>query len=184
MPKSTTPHGIPACDPIEAWMQAASLATHEELVQLGDQLVRFNDPLTTMPDLRRRLSRSDRRRHVRALRRAMEDIRPGTQSILETWLRLRAFEAGLPEPLVNEPIYDKTGRFVARPDLYWPALRLAGEYDGDYHGDPTQRLRDNDRRRRLDAQGIAVVVATKADLADPSHLIRSLQQAHARARTA
>jgi hypothetical protein len=184
VPKTATPHGIPVCDPIEAWMQTATIATHEELVQLGDQLVRYTDPLTTVTDIRRRIARSPGRRHIRTLRRALEDVRPGTQSIFETWLRFRAREAGLPEPLINQPIHDSAGNFLARPDLYWPLLRLAGEYDGDYHGDPAQRLKDNARRRRLEAHDIAVIVATKADLSDPSQLIRSLQRARTRAKAA
>ncbi|MDR1152426.1 MAG: hypothetical protein LBK72_08125 [Bifidobacteriaceae bacterium] len=181
VPKTATRCGIPVCDPIEAWMQTATIALHEELVQLGDQLVRYGDPLTTMPDLHRRVARSARRRHIRALRRALEDVRPDTQSLLETWLRFRALDAGLPEPLINQPIHDAAGIFIARPDLYWPALRLAGEYDGDYHGDPDQRLRDNERRRRLEAHGVTVIVATKADLTDPSRLIAALQRARTRA---
>ncbi|MDR1428309.1 MAG: hypothetical protein LBJ08_11235, partial [Bifidobacteriaceae bacterium] len=101
VPKVVTQQGIRSCDPIEAWMQVAKIAHHEELVQLGDQLVRRDNPLTTMAELRRRVAQCAGRRHIRKLRRALEDVRPGTQSIYETWLRRLSLDAGLPEPEIN-----------------------------------------------------------------------------------
>jgi hypothetical protein len=180
---TTTVHTIRTCDPIEAWMLAAKIATIEELIQLGDQLLRRDNPLTTLQQLRRRVANAGRRRHIRKIRHALEFIRAGTQSIFETWMRLRGTEAGMPEPQINVDIYDQEGNFVARPDLLWEALQTAGEYDGDYHGDNNRRLQDNERRRRMEIHGIHIITATKNDLSDPTRLHRAFRHARTRALT-
>jgi hypothetical protein len=181
VPRATAPDGITVCDAIEAWMQAAKIAGHEQLVQLGDQLVRLDDPLTTLEEMNIRVAQCRGRRHIRKIRRALADVRAGTQSVMETWFRCRAKDAGMPEPQVNADILDENGNWLARSDLYWQALQVAGEYDGDHPDDPEQRAKDNDRRRRLEAAGIVIITATKDDLRDPSRLIADFQRAKGRA---
>lgn len=55
---------------------------------------------------------------------------------METWLRLLIVVAGLPEPVTNLNVHDASGRWIARPDLLYPAYRVAIEYDGYHHGGP------------------------------------------------
>lgn len=47
------------------------------------------------------------------------------------------------------------GSFVL--DFYCPAARLAVELDGGVHDDPSQRRRDEQRTRALEAEGITVL---------------------------
>jgi hypothetical protein len=50
--------------------------------------------------------------------------------------RLRMFymlKAGLPRPLVNQPLFDLTGRLLGIPDLFDPEAALVTEFDGQDH---------------------------------------------------
>jgi hypothetical protein len=168
---------LACCDPVTAWIQAADTATDVELAVIGDGLIRRSRPLARLADLTQAVARSRGRRHVRKLRRALALIRPNTDSPRETWLRLTSRKAGLPEPEVNWRLVTPEGVFVALLDLYWPALALAAEYDGDCHDSPEQRIKDNLRRRRIEEQGVKLVVATKADFDDPWSLVATLRRA-------
>ncbi|HEY3084924.1 MAG TPA: DUF559 domain-containing protein [Candidatus Dormibacteraeota bacterium] len=102
------------------------------------------------------------RRGVRILRQAIDLSEPGTESPMETRLRLLLVFAGLPRPKVQVALYDESGSFVARPDLYYPGKRLAIEYDGATH---RQSLAgDNRRQNRLIDAGFSVLRFTAADL--------------------
>jgi very-short-patch-repair endonuclease len=73
--------------------------------------------------------------------------------------------AGLPEPQVGQPIYDADGGWLAQPDLSYPDLQIAIEYDGRHHlVDITQWQRDIRRRENLERAGWLVRVITAADL--------------------
>lgn len=82
---------------------------------------------------------------------------------METRLRLHLVLAGLPRPRAQAPLHDERGRFLGRPDLYYPEQRLCIEYDGATHRDS---LAGDDRRlnRLLDA-GCRLLRFTAADLA-------------------
>ncbi|MFC0008015.1 endonuclease domain-containing protein [Micromonospora siamensis] len=71
---------------------------------------------------------------------------PGARSPAESQLRVRLVLAGLPRPVARHPVRLPAGA-VLHPDLAWPELRVAVEYDGHRHSDPDQPHRD---RRRLD----------------------------------
>lgn len=79
-------------------------------------------------------------------------------------MRLALIDAGLPEPLVNIAVYDASGGWVARPDLAWPEVKTAVEYDGAHHRDQPQWVRDLRRRECLEDAGWRVLVATAHDL--------------------
>jgi hypothetical protein len=68
------------------------------------------------------------------------------ESPMETRLRWLLMEAGLPRPEVQTNLVDASARFVGRADLYYPAARLALEYDGGNH---RERLIEDDRRQNL-----------------------------------
>jgi len=83
----------------------------------------------------------------------------------ETRTRLVLAHAGLARPELQHEVHDDRGRFVARLDLAWPALRIAVEYQGDHHRtDPVQWRRDNQRSADLAALGWLVLPATSYDL--------------------
>lgn len=82
----------------------------------------------------------------------------------ETWLRLVwTLLAGLPEPLVNEPVYDHDGRLLGIPDLFDPVAGLVGEYDGAHHKSVEQHRHDVHREGIFRDHGLEVVTVVRGD---------------------
>jgi very-short-patch-repair endonuclease len=60
-------------------------------------------------------------------------------------MRYWLLDSDLPEPTVQLPITDRSGRTVARADLGYAEWKIALEYEGRQHADPGQFDRDVDR---------------------------------------
>ena len=105
-----------------------------------------------------------RGRHL--LGRALLDLRAGTRSVAEAEARDLVLSCpALPEPLWNPTLVDGAGRFVARPDAYWPVAALVWEIDSvEYHTSPADQERTMDRRRRMSARGLHVVESRPSSL--------------------
>ena len=89
----------------------------------------------------------------------------GVDSAPETRLRLLIRSVGLPEPEVNRWIIGADGRPLSRPDLQYPLLRIALEYEGEHHlRDPDQWHRDIERDERLRQLGWIVLRFSKKHL--------------------
>jgi Protein of unknown function (DUF559) len=101
-------------------------------------------------------------RGVRRLKCALDLAEPATESVMETRLRLLLVQAGLPRPRVQVSLRDDRGLFVARPDLYYPGVRLAIEYDGATHR--ASLAADNRRQNRLIDAGYRVLRFTAGDV--------------------
>lgn len=114
---------LPLTSPERTWLDLAGLVTDEELVIIGDALVRRNLPPSSIPAIRGYLDCCAGRRHIKRLR-------PGTDSAQETRLRLLMDDAGLPAPEVNAPIYGNDGGLLGRADMSLPCYRVALEYEG------------------------------------------------------
>lgn len=80
----------------------------------------------------------------------------GSESLMESRLRMVLVLAGLPRPRVQHRI----GR--RRIDLYYPDARLGIEYDGDVHRESLAE--DNRRQNWLLARGITLLRFTAADV--------------------
>ncbi|GAA0991440.1 DUF559 domain-containing protein [Subtercola frigoramans] len=94
----------------------------------------------------------------RRLLDALQLIRLGCASPMETRLRLLIVRAGLPEPQLNVDILDGRGDFVACGDLYFPEQRVLVEYDGDQHRTDTKMYeRDQTRLANLRAIGVECI---------------------------
>jgi hypothetical protein len=127
-----TYRGLRVIDPAQAWAQLGTLLPHNDLVVAGDHLVRRKRPLATLEQLRD-AARATRRPGIRAIRRALNDVRAETDSPMETRLRLILVGGGLPEPAIGHPVVDAQGQFVATPDLAYVRERIAIEYEGEHH---------------------------------------------------
>lgn len=189
----TLAEGVPVPVPSEIWAQLGALlcprgcgrshrradegdrartqVLHElDLVIAADWLLASG---STAAELRATLARV-RRRGRRALDRALDDARAGSESPKETETRLVLMRAGLPEPEVNATLLDARGRFVARLDLGYPEYRVAIEYDGRHHADAAQFTRDADRWAAIEAEGwiLVRVLSHHLDTPGPSVLAR------------
>lgn len=121
--------------------------------------------------------RPDRRGTVRAAK-LLELASPRAESPAESWLRLIIFDSGLPLPVVNYSLLGLDGRELFRLDLAWVELRICLEYDG-YAAHAGREERDESREQELRRRGWIVIRASRADLSDPSRMLRELRNAFA-----
>jgi hypothetical protein len=153
-----------------------------EVVMVGDALMRRSDPLLSHRDLTAYLDGCVRRPGIRQFMRAFAQMRPGTDSLRETWLRLVVVDAGLPVPDVNTSVHTKGRRGLRYLDLSWERWRIDLEYHGMRHfEDPGYNLSDKDRRVELQEAGWIVIEVTSRDLMDPEALIVRILKEIARA---
>ncbi|MFE4466014.1 endonuclease domain-containing protein [Oerskovia sp. NPDC056781] len=143
-------------------------STHElsftDLVCVTDAIVGRRWPAVPREELARALAWHGSRRGARALRRALAATRAFVDSPMETRVRVLLVASGFPCPVVGADVYDRD-RWVARPDLCWPGLRIAIEYDGIHHlTDRQQMLDDVARREELERLGWRVLVLYADDV--------------------
>lgn len=122
------------------------------------------------PAALRRLTEQHARRHIRRAREAADLVRARVDSRPETHLRLEIVWGGLPEPDVGRDVFDACGGWLARPDLSYPAHRIAIEYDGIHHlQDKRQWAQDILREENLEREGWIVIVVTADQLYKRPH---------------
>jgi very-short-patch-repair endonuclease len=106
---------------------------------------------------------------VTKVRRAFPLVDARAESAPESRVRVALALAGL-EPVPQFEIR-VDGRFVARVDLAFPEARVAVEYEGAYHFDGVQIVRDDARVERLVAAGWRVIRLSAADLRDLDEVV-------------
>lgn len=101
-----------------------------------------------------------------------------SRSPRESWLRLVwTLVAGLPPPLVNQPVHDLQGRLIGTPDLFDPVAGLVGEYDGEVHRSAVQHRKDVRREEGFRAHGLAYVEVVQGDSrAEAAERIRAARE--------
>ncbi|WP_082485261.1 endonuclease domain-containing protein [Rathayibacter sp. Leaf296] len=151
--------GYPVADPASTFCHLSASRSVDDLVVLGDALIRPDE------EGRRRGLRVDlallaarvathRGRGGRRAREAIGWVREGSESPMETLLRLLLVRAGFPEPELNVELFDAQGNFVARVDLLYRDHWVVVEYDGDHHRtDKRQYERDIARSEAIEALG-------------------------------
>lgn len=102
-----------------------------------------------------------------------------SESPMESWMLLAAVDGGLPIPEQQFQVTDLAGNEVYRLDFAWPEVRVALEYDG-YEAHEGRRELDAARDADLQRRGWIVIRADKTDLADPSRVIRAVEDAFRR----
>jgi hypothetical protein len=162
-------HGHPTTDAATTWLQLATLLRHDDLVAAGDHLILVPAqptpgeirPYLEFEDLARR-TREHRGPGAPLARRALSSVRQGAESRRESLLRLAMLRAGLPEPALNQTIYDANGRFLGRADMVYRAQRVIVEYDGEQHRtDSRQYHRDLERLDGFRDCGWRVIVVRR-----------------------
>jgi hypothetical protein len=102
---------------------------------------------------------------------------PRAESAPVSRLRVHLVKGGLPAPTPQFQVFFNR-EFVARVDLAWPHIRLAVEYDGQWHSDIGQPGRDRDRLRSLNEVGWQVYSVTYEDMHDPEQLVRRIRKTY------
>lgn len=125
--------------------------------------------------LKERLALFAGRKGNKRLRRACRFADGRAESPMESRLRMVLMKARFPRPCVQSELFDGSGNFLARADLYYPERRLAIEYDGENHRD---RLASDIRRQNaLVNAGYKVLRFTAADLRNPSLVAAQVRRA-------
>jgi very-short-patch-repair endonuclease len=169
--------GAPVAHPAECWLQMAQWASWQELVCVGDGLVRRRQPLTTLAEFDAHLAAAHGRRGCTNARVARKLIRPDTDSYPESWVRLAIIQDGLPCPAVNYALRTRAGTII-HLDLAYPEWRIAIEYDGVHHRtNEDQYEYDKERYAELQALGWKIIRATRSDLANPARFLANLRRA-------
>jgi len=96
------------------------------------------------------------------------------ESVPESIVRVSLILGGLPAPIPQYRIVIDQ-QFLARVDLAYPEIRLALEYDGQWHADRDQLTRDRRRIRNLNAAGWYVYPITRHDLRDLDGLVAAVR---------
>jgi very-short-patch-repair endonuclease len=132
--------------------------------------------IVDLTDLRSYCEENRGAKGIARLRRAIELAEPATESPMETRLRMLLVMARLPRPRAQVPLHDQQGRFIGRPDLYYPENKLGLEYDGATHRDTL--VEDNRRQNRLLNAGIRLLRFTAADIyGTPESVIEQVRRA-------
>jgi very-short-patch-repair endonuclease len=161
------------------WGQLAVALSLTELVVLGDASLRRG--LATVTALEATASGQRHRRGTRRMRQALSLLDVRAESPMETRLRVLMVLAGLPMPAVNRDVV-VDGQWLARPDLSYPDLRIAIEYEGDHHRTDRRQWRSDKRRRRLleDAGWMVIEVTADDVFRRPDELLQRIRRACAR----
>ncbi|WP_344249124.1 endonuclease domain-containing protein [Isoptericola hypogeus] len=178
--------GLLVTSPAQTFVHVgAGLLLPDDVVVLGDAMMRRKGPLVTPAELAGIAERTHKVKGIVRVREQVERMCPGTDSSTETRTRLALTAANLPCPEVNGVVTAPDGTYVKRVDMLYRALKVAIEYDGDQHRtDPAQWRDDVRRRRMLEALGWTVIVVVADDLRDPTELVARVRVAIRRARAA
>ncbi|HET7018151.1 MAG TPA: hypothetical protein VFI65_29810 [Streptosporangiaceae bacterium] len=125
----------------------------------------------TVPQLAHELRTGPKRESGR-LRAVLQEVADGIASAAEGDLRQLVKRSGLPEPMYNPDLYTESG-FLARPDLWWKDVGVAGEVDSrEWHLSPEQWEKTMARHRRMTAHGIFVLhFSPKQIKAEPRRIV-------------
>lgn len=177
--QTVTVRGMSVVGPADTWVDMGELVGRGRPVGLDDLII-LGDAcaarLGAVEPLRAALRRRVRPRGKRTLQEALQLIRFGSASPMESVVRVMLVRAGLPEPLLNEPVHasDGSGRLLGFGDLVWKIdrpgkkpVKVVGEYQGEeFHASEEQRQHDTLRRRGFEHDGWIVQEIWKSDVGD------------------
>lgn len=151
--------GLRVTDLGSTWCDLATQSSLIGLVQCGDAIVnRSGWDLERLTDC---LAEHPGRRGPSKLGRAIELIRPGSGSPMESASRLVFHQWGLPEPELNQDIVIGS-EWLATVDFLWREQKVIVEYYGGVH--EASWKRDLHRVALLEDAGYRVIVITGDDL--------------------
>jgi very-short-patch-repair endonuclease len=165
--------GLPISAPERLWCELSAVLTVPQLVAAGDYLVQRHGPHTSIERLAEASANFAGR--VGAPRRAecLPYLDPGSESPMESELRVIVIMAKIPGFVANLSITVPGARY--RGDLAFPHKKVIIEYQSEYHFDPAQRRKDMTRIDRLQAAGWFVMQVNLDDLNDPDELVARIR---------
>lgn len=122
-------------------------------------------------------------RGIQTARAAVSFADGRSESVGESFSRVKIAQARLPAPELQYVISAPDGAFIARTDFAWLEQRVIGEFDGrmKYLGSPEDVadvvMREKSREQAIRQQGWTVVRWTWSDLFEPDTLRSRIQSA-------
>jgi hypothetical protein len=169
----TIEEDVPVTTPLRTAWDVAALESLGTAVAALDAMVRSG--ALTVGDLTTMVDSGGGRWGVAKVRRAVGLVDPRAESPPESRVRVALAMAGLdPVPQFEVRV---DGLLLARVDFAWPEARLAVEYEGAYHFEESQILRDDARLDRLVAAGWRVIRLSAADLHDLDAVVARIRAA-------
>lgn len=170
-------YGLPLISATDLFFELASPLSKNELIAVGDTAIsrRNSGPLTSLALLRAHAEASDYLRARKRAERALALVRETVDSPRETWLRLWIIDNGFPEPVVHPTADCSWVSRTLHPDLGYPEIKLAIEYEGDHHRTSSIQFGvDIERRQLLEAEGWVVLrVSKRIDMANFKQILTS-----------
>jgi hypothetical protein len=121
-------------------------------------------------------------RGVETVRRALRLASENSRSPNETRMRLIwEIDAGLPRPMVNQPVFTLDGRLIGYADLFDEEAGLFGEYDGADHRWAARQTRDVAREDGCRRLGLEYFKVTGLDVVDRPRVVDRMHCTRARA---
>lgn len=161
---TTVRDGVLITSAAQTWCDLADELGLIDLAVCGDSMIHQGS--LTIDDA---LDAAEAKRtgEVTLARRAVDLLRAGAESPMESRVRLMMLCARLPEPAVNATIRAPSGVALYRLDLSYRELRFGIEYDGRQHADDAQQWgHDVSRREWFDAHGWRILVLRATDVYD------------------
>jgi hypothetical protein len=152
VPGDVTVHrGVRVTGGPQTWLDLAGLVAPEELVAIGDSLLRQGH--LDADSLQERLGRATGTRGIVVARTLAPLLTPLAASRPESLMRFWLLDSDLPAPEPQVPIFDRRGREVAHADLGYSEWKIAIEYEGRQHAEPGQFGRDLERYSLMSSTG-------------------------------
>ena len=159
--------GLLVSSPASTWAMLARELKERELVAVGDAIVQIprdefgtQHPelaLGTLAQLQAAADAGPRPPTTTLLRSALEKVRIGSSSPLETDYRLIADAAGLPTPELDHEVRAPGGQLLGISEFFYREYNLVVEVEGDHHRtDRIQWDRDIDKYRAYNDVGVGV----------------------------
>ncbi|OZG69595.1 hypothetical protein [Bifidobacterium eulemuris] len=164
----------PAC----TWAMMSTIITLEELIVLGDAMMRrdrrlrrasisdFISYLDSVDEWLEQPENAGRRgfRGMRNCRRALRLMREGSDSSQESRSSIALMRYGFDHPEFNHPIRNPKNGKTLFIDMAYPEFRVALEYEGAHHAE--QWLADVTRQQLIEDEGWDYSQITKLNLGD------------------
>ncbi|MDN5932450.1 MAG: hypothetical protein L0I24_15525, partial [Pseudonocardia sp.] len=115
-------------------------------------------------------------------RMVLEEISDGVRSAAEAMARELVLGSGLPAPLWNATLLDRSGNVIACPDAWFDDVGLAWEIDSkEWHLSPEDYERTLDRRSAMMAEHVIVMHTQPRKLVRRQEVLRELRSNYAHA---
>lgn len=176
--------GLEMSHPYVALLELAGVLPHDDVVIAIDSLISRDPPVrsVTLEAIRIAADSYGSLWGAPALRKALRDARPNTDSPGETRTRLLLGRAGFPQPVVNHPVEDPDTGQMRYLDLAYPEHKIGLEYDGDYHRLTKKQWRaDQARKDSLASVGWDLRTLTGKDIKQPQRALAALHRTFSRA---